>query len=242
MIPLHLDELTKCFTKLGIEHGVDNWVDETIHVTEPWCHYEGCDSWLTIHFQLDTQGIHHVAGEERNPANKKYTCSKNMYIYIKFYLFLFDYKVSILGTSTIRIKEYFYLWKKTDVAIKHYEFFFTSTKGKCKWTPHSKSISRFISKWKIICPFIRIFLFWLFQVEKKIYHPPHEIQTDLWIFFEVGLVNLYRYGIPRRYLLLSRNETKFICLNEFLHFSFKSWEKNLPPSSRGSDDWQFLSR
>lgn len=42
------DELAEGFAKLGVEHCVDNGVDEAVHVTEPRCHNEGRDARLAI--------------------------------------------------------------------------------------------------------------------------------------------------------------------------------------------------
>lgn len=55
--------------ELRVEDGVDDRVDEAVHVPEPGRQDEGRHARLAGHVQLGTHRVHDVAGEERHPAD-----------------------------------------------------------------------------------------------------------------------------------------------------------------------------
>ena len=66
-------------SKLVVEDGIDNWVQETVDVTEPHEEREEDRVETTDAGQLEkvvanTRGVDDVEGEERNPAEQKHTC------------------------------------------------------------------------------------------------------------------------------------------------------------------------
>lgn len=60
--------------ELRIEDGVDDRVDEAVHVAEPGRQDEGRHARLAGHVQLGAHRVHDVAGEERHPADEEDAC------------------------------------------------------------------------------------------------------------------------------------------------------------------------
>lgn len=73
---LKTHKFTEGLSEFGVEDGVNNGIDETVHVTEPRSDNEGRDTWLTVHCQLVAHCVHNVAREERYPANQEGACNR----------------------------------------------------------------------------------------------------------------------------------------------------------------------
>lgn len=60
-------------TKLQVENGVDDWIDERIDVTQPSGQLERRAARLTVTFEFRANGVHDVTREEGHPTNQEHT-------------------------------------------------------------------------------------------------------------------------------------------------------------------------
>jgi len=80
-----LQNLLECSPELHVEYGVDDRVQETIHVAEPDEEREEnridpTDGDLIKQVVADTDGVNDVDCEERNPAQQKHTCKQHGHV------------------------------------------------------------------------------------------------------------------------------------------------------------------
>lgn len=73
---LKAHKFTEGLSEFGVEDGVNDGIDETVHVTEPRGDNEGRYTWLTGHRQLVAHCVHDVAREEWYPANQEGPCNR----------------------------------------------------------------------------------------------------------------------------------------------------------------------
>lgn len=61
--------LLESFAEFRIENGVDNGIDEAVHVAQPGGEDECGQTGIAVHAQFGAECVQHVAGEEGHPAN-----------------------------------------------------------------------------------------------------------------------------------------------------------------------------
>lgn len=70
-------EFLESLAKLGVEDGVYHRVDKAVHVAKPGGDDEGRQRGLARRSELGADRVHHVACEERHPAEQEHTCKQS---------------------------------------------------------------------------------------------------------------------------------------------------------------------
>lgn len=66
-------DLFERFAKFRIEDGVDDGIDEAIHVAQPGGQDERGQTGIAVHAEFRAQCVEHVACEKRHPAHEEHT-------------------------------------------------------------------------------------------------------------------------------------------------------------------------
>lgn len=61
-------DFSERLSELGVEDGVDNWVEEGVDITQPSGQDEDRDSWGVVEAELGANRVQDGASEERRPA------------------------------------------------------------------------------------------------------------------------------------------------------------------------------
>lgn len=112
-----IHEFLEGLAKLGVEDRVYHRVDEAVHVTEPGGDDEGRQRGLTRRSQLSADRVHHVAREERHPAEQEHTCTQSETRSIK--LEVFSKSIRISGKKRKQFYRYTLLYVETTVFVSN---------------------------------------------------------------------------------------------------------------------------
>jgi len=73
-------QTAECSSKLGVEHGVDDRVEEAVDVSEPDEEREQCRMYVAhrtaVYVVADADSVDDVERKERKPASQKHTCTR----------------------------------------------------------------------------------------------------------------------------------------------------------------------
>lgn len=64
----------ECFTKFRIENGINDGIDEAIHISEPCGEYKCCNAWRTLQSKNGAHCIHNITRKEWHPTYQKNAC------------------------------------------------------------------------------------------------------------------------------------------------------------------------
>lgn len=64
----------ECFTKFRIENGINDGIDEAVHISEPCGEYKCCNAWWTLQSKNGAHCVHNITRKEWHPTYQKNAC------------------------------------------------------------------------------------------------------------------------------------------------------------------------